>query len=316
MKEIDKRYEKVDKETTESFQRKRELLDREEENLKDNLKNEVTKIKEKMEIFLSQIYNMSKSCDKIIKGLKSFNKEENNIVKLLSYVSAINKTKKSMNKLMNQVIINKKISYNEKESIIKYEVYNPIGKFQSNDCSIILNNYEKKDEFLDLLYQWTGYGSMKLLYRATKDGSESVIFHKKCDNRGPTICLCQNEKGYIFGGYSSISWTSPNKGIYKSAKDCFLFSLTNNQGNIPKKYPNINNSQAVYHNKNYGPTFGNGYDLKIYSNFLNNYDSYANIGNSYEDKDYDGNSIFSGDINSGYFKLKELEVFKLDNKYN
>ena len=91
LKEIDKRYEKVDKETTESFQRKRELLDTEEENLKDNLKNEVTKIKEKMEIFLSQIYNMSKSCDKIIKGLKSFNKEENNIVKLLSYVSAINK---------------------------------------------------------------------------------------------------------------------------------------------------------------------------------------------------------------------------------
>ena len=46
------------------------------------------------------------------------------------------------------------------------------------------------------------------LYRATRDGSDSNIFHNKCDNQGPTICLCKNDKGSIFGGYISSSWTS------------------------------------------------------------------------------------------------------------
>ena len=31
-------------------------------------------------------------------------------------------------------------------------------------------------------------------------------FHNKCHNKGPTINLFKNEKGYIFGGYMSINW--------------------------------------------------------------------------------------------------------------
>ena len=43
MTEIDKAYEKVDKETTKSFEIKRENLKKEEEDLKEKLKTEVTK---------------------------------------------------------------------------------------------------------------------------------------------------------------------------------------------------------------------------------------------------------------------------------
>ena len=44
---------------------------------------------------------------------------------------------------------------------------------------------------------------MELLYRGTKDGSTANIFHNKCDNKGPTLCLYQNDKGNVFGGFTS-----------------------------------------------------------------------------------------------------------------
>ena len=45
MLEIDNRYQKIDKETTKSYEIKREKLKKEEEALKEKLKTEVTKIK-------------------------------------------------------------------------------------------------------------------------------------------------------------------------------------------------------------------------------------------------------------------------------
>ena len=59
--QIDANYDKVDKETTKFFERKRALLNRKEENLKEELKNEVTKIKERLDDFLTQIKYLSKS---------------------------------------------------------------------------------------------------------------------------------------------------------------------------------------------------------------------------------------------------------------
>ena len=178
--------------------------------------------------------------------------------------------------------------------------------------TLILNGIERGNEFIEKLYEWTGYNKMELIYRGTRDGSGSNIFHNKCDNQGPTICLCKNEKGNIFGGYASISWTSD--GSYYSANGSFLFTLTNNNGIAPTKYPNTQNfDNAVYHNSGYGPTFGGNHDLYISNDYLNNKNSHCSLGYSYPDVLGKGNSIFSGDVNTNYFKLKELEVFKLFN---
>ena len=65
MIKIDETYDKVDKETTKSFEEKRELLNLEEENLKDKLKNEVTKIKDKFE-----------NANKYKKGLKIYKRKK------------------------------------------------------------------------------------------------------------------------------------------------------------------------------------------------------------------------------------------------
>ena len=406
--EINKAYEKVDKETTSSYENKRKKLLIEENDLKEKLKTEVTKIKEQLEINSSLVDSLLKKCEKIIKGIKTIEKEEKSMIKTLSYVSIINKNKKEMRNLFQELMKNLKISFIENESNIKYEeyffngipkpkeinfkdisknsfkvewklddinvlnldkkeikyileirkensnedfkqiyegkdnnytvnnlekntnyeiricsVYNDIisnfsdiNKIKTeNYLSIILNENERGNEFLQKLYEWTGYNSMELLYRGTKDGPESNIFHQKCDNQGPTICLCKNEKGNIFGGYASISWTSD--GNSHNANGSFLFTLTNIYNTAPTKYPNTQNyDYAVYHGSELGPAFGGNHDLKIVNNPFNNTNSYCQLGN-YPDVLGKGNSVFSGDANTNNtrskFKLKEIEVFKLVN---
>ena len=408
MLEIDNRYQKIDKETTKSYEIKREKLKKEEEALKEKLKTEVTKIREQLEINLSEINTLLKIGEKLEKGIKSLKKEEKVTIKTLSYISKINKNQKELKTIFQQLMKNIKITFVENENIIKYEDYYfngiPLPKdiefkdigtnsfkilwkiddinilnidkkeikyrieirkenskedfsqiYEGNEnnylvnnnlvkntnyeiriCSLykdiisnwsdihkiktknldidsnILSEIEKGNEYLQKLYEWTGYKKMELLYRGTRDGSGKDIFHNKCDNQGPTICLCKNEKGNMFGGYASISWTSDNK--YHAANGSFLFTLTNIHGTAPTKFPNTQNYDfAVYHGNDRGPSFGGNHDLGINDNYLNNNNSYCSFGYSYPDVLGKGNSTFSGDVNNGNFKLKELEVFKLFN---
>ena len=36
----------------------------------------------------------------------------------------------------------------------------------------------------------------------------AVIFHKKCDNIGPTLIIVKSEHSKIFGGFTDIDWKS------------------------------------------------------------------------------------------------------------
>ena len=119
---IDKEYERVNDETTKSYKLKREKLNKEED-LKDNLKNEVTKIKENLENILSKVNDLSKSCEKIKKGMKSFEKEEKYILRALSYISNISKNQIEMYSLINLKIENLKITFNEDKNIIEFDKY-------------------------------------------------------------------------------------------------------------------------------------------------------------------------------------------------
>ena len=124
LKEIDQLYDKVNKEITKSFEIKHEKLIKEENDLKENLKNEVTKIKEELENNLSESYRVIKYNEKINKGIKNLEKEEEkNNIRILSYISKINKTKKEMNALNNKLMKNTKITFDEKNTIINFKEY-------------------------------------------------------------------------------------------------------------------------------------------------------------------------------------------------
>jgi hypothetical protein len=64
-----------------------------------------------------------------------------------------------------------------------------------------------------------------LIFRASQHGWGASDFHKNCDNKGANIVIIKNEFGYIFGGYSSISWESSNTSKYDDK--AFLYSINN-----------------------------------------------------------------------------------------
>ena len=184
-----------------------------------------------------------------------------------------------------------------------------IQKVKTKDFdSIILRESGRENEFLNKILEWSGYKRMELIYRASKDGGTSNDFHNKCDNKGPTICLFKNEKGNIFGGYASISWDK--NGGYRSAPDSFIFTLTNIHNTQPTKFPNSEQRFSLYFANNYGPIFGGGHDICIFSDFMNS-NSTSGFPHSYQDSLGKGYSIFSGQQNNKKFKLKKFEIFIL-----
>ena len=87
-----------------SFQKKHEELIKQENDLKEKLQNEVTKVKEKLEYFLSQCNTEIRIKEKIEKGIKNLEKNEKNLIKTLTYISKINKMQKEMNKIFQQLM--------------------------------------------------------------------------------------------------------------------------------------------------------------------------------------------------------------------
>ena len=190
-------------------------------------------------------------------------------------------------------------------------IYKSFNKVNLAIDSIILLGTKRKEELLEKIHEWCGFTKFELLYRGTLDGASSSDFHEKCDNKGPTLCLYKNECGNIFGGYASISWKK--EGDTQSAKDSFIFTLTNNFGIEPTKFKDKNTNKNVRHSSDYGPSFGDhNSDISVYSNFLEK-NSSSNFPEQYNDTTGMGKSLFTGNRNTGEssFKIKEIEVFKV-----
>ena len=52
---------------------------------------------------------------------------------------------------------------------------------------------------------------IKLIYRASEHDFTSKSFHNACNGHGPTLTIIKRKYGNIFGGYTSVSWSSDNK---------------------------------------------------------------------------------------------------------
>ena len=179
--------------------------------------------------------------------------------------------------------------------------------------SRIISQERVKETFKEKLNEWCGTSGFELLYRGTRDGFGASDFHRTCDNKGKTLVLIKNSNDHIFGGFASISWTSPSSSEYKKAPDSFIFTLTNMHGIQPTKFPlkNENDGSAVKHSSGCGPIFGDGSSLWIYSNCNSNTDSNANFS-TYRDTTGKGSSIFSSSTSTINFKVKEIEVFRVN----
>ena len=58
------------------------------------------------------------------------------------------------------------------------------------------------------LREWVGDDhEWKLIYRASEHGYTAESFHEYCDDKGPTLVVIKSSEGWIFGGYTTRSWS-------------------------------------------------------------------------------------------------------------
>ena len=149
---------------------------------------------------------------------------------------------------------------------------------------------------------------LKKLYQATIDGGECSIFHKKCDNIPNTLTIIKSAGYRRFGGFTTAEWDTSGK--FKDDKNSFLFSFDR-----MRIYSFKNNGKAIYCHKDYGPTFGAGYTIKIGGNPLNEKKLYTYEffpdGCSYNFNNDSSALSESGKGSNSHIYAMEYEVFEV-----
>jgi len=163
-------------------------------------------------------------------------------------------------------------------------------------------------DFANNIVQWLPNRKFQLLYKASADGFASEDFHKKCDNKGATLTLILSSNGFLFGGYSVLSWDSIIS--YKNHSEGFIFTLSNPHNLSPTIYfRNLQNPRSIYCNSSLGPTFGSGKDIYIPNNpHKNKGHSYFTGDGSYLDSTGKGENTFTGEYQ---FFVSDIEVFSV-----
>ena len=75
---------------------------------------------------------------------------------------------------------------------------------------------------------------MILLYRASIDGFHWKDFHKKVDNKGPTLTLIKSENDKVFGAYRTVNFNL-SESKYKD-DNAFIFSLSKMSVHKPYRF--------------------------------------------------------------------------------
>ena len=147
------------------------------------------------------------------------------------------------------------------------------------------------------------------LYQGTREGFKACDFNSHCDNKQNTLTIIQSTNGNIFGGFTSIQWTSC--GLWQFDKSAFIYSLVNME-NRPLLFEHSStNKKSIFSSPCYGPVFGSGIVISDSSN--TNTISYSVLGNTYTHPEYPLGSKKARKILAGSrnFQVQEIEVFQM-----
>ena len=173
--------------------------------------------------------------------------------------------------------------------------------------SLLIRNPLEEAFILSLFDEKVEKNTINLMYRGSRDGFNSSIFHGFCDKKGANLVVIKSEKNRIFGGFTSKSWKSREKPEFHKDAKSFIFSLN---GKTRHKILEKFDEKAVYFAEKKGPVFGAGFDLSISENCDKDQESFSNLGISYECEEEMGTEekrrYLAGEI---YFNVTEIEVF-------
>ena len=211
------------------------------------------------------------------------------------------KKKLIFNLILNEIKDPKAIIMELSQILAKMSINSSKAFYMGSDV-LLEEEFEMMRKWIDPIKQV----KLNLLYKAKDEGFGSNIFHSKCDGKYPTIVLAESNFKKRFGGVAFIAWNSG--GAYTKDANAFLFSLTHKL----KFKENGANSNSIYGNNGYGPTFGGGHDLYFANSCGINFTSYSSLGTNYS-KDGIGNinnqCVLAGNYN---FMVISLEVYQIE----
>ncbi len=76
-----------------------------------------------------------------------------------------------------------------------------------NPSKLLPNTQLVNQQYDYKLREWTGDYKWRLLYRASEHNYTAKSFHECCDDKGPTLIVIKSSGGWIFGGYTTQSWS-------------------------------------------------------------------------------------------------------------
>ena len=196
-----------------------------------------------------------------------------------------------------------------------------IAKFSNLIIGCKLLSIQQDMEFFNSLKaELTNIKEFELLFRASEHDYSVLKFHSLCDNKGPTLSIIKSNSGNIFGGYTSISWSTSDSWV--NDPNAFIFLIKSDDLSIHNKCPLIFKTKkhdfhkfsAVWHGKSNGPSFG-GQDIMIFKRDSNNKLIYRCRKLSYDYGEYNLKSICGGDDNDRdiyFYKVLDYEIFKIE----
>lgn len=262
-----------------------------------------------------------------------------NILKLASNLSYVKHNEYNSNKRLNSLFSNSKIINNfklNKTTLTHKLILNYFETIKFLDRCII--SIPKEECIYKSDNKKTTATKLELLFDSTIHGDSASTFHKLCDGHNPTLIIIkpivkhqknkisgnlnikQNDvvkSDIIIGGFTFLDWkgTQYKKDILKTS---LLFSIKLNdnskkQSNKYNKYYCYKPENAIYCFNKYGPTFGGGFDLRVYDNFKSTNKNSSYLGHSYRDNsnNLNCNKLQSLVEYSSNFEIEEMEVFKV-----
>jgi hypothetical protein len=316
------------------FQELRFQVDEHRERLKEKIDDislaMIDRLKKYEEVYLKNlnenllVFDYSKSLVDELEGIEEIFRDPNLLIQSIKEMQR--KQEESLKDIQLKLNEIKEVNYQLKTT---NEFKPKFSSFDQNETSLFgsirLGLYSntnpfKSEIFTDLrqsfdllrLCEFSPNDKWFLLYRGTRDGFGSNVFHSRCDGHSNTMTILKAKQSeFIFGGFTSVTWDSLNKS--KLDPNAFIFSLTN-KDNIPLKMkadPNKHHC-AIVSGPKYGPSFGAVCDIYIANNSNTTMDSYSLLGFAYKHPRYANGTNEAKTFLAGscQFQLNEIEVFQ------
>ena len=265
------------------------------------LKEQNNDLKQKINILLEQINQLNDLINKSDNNnLKNSLSNVQNLIDRIEILEELKEESTKSSKKTSDGVNSMQLSNSQMKKTINIKKLKKCFK-----SSTILTNETEYDFLLNKLsiYNPTSY---KIIYKTSIDGDSIKNFHSNCDGEENILIIIETNKGYKFGGFTSIGFDS--SGYELRDDKAFLFSIDRQ-----KIYDIIEGNNAIYCNRKFGPIFCSKPDSTAYSIFIP--DNYLKNKSSTTKNCYCYKMEQNFEINNGKkeFLIKEMEVFRLDN---